>query len=101
MTGEIITVKVTYVPKINFYNDVYYFFKFEYNDNGVLKEYSKKYFPRFCGDLVVGQELKLKADLKKNIFLCENEDVREQFYAASALGLVGLIFLILWFKNKS
>jgi hypothetical protein len=70
-------------------------------DRGDLKERSKLYFPRYCGQLKSGQELKLKADLNKDIFLYENEDVRTEFYAFSLLGLLGVILIILGFKTKS
>jgi hypothetical protein len=92
-------VKVTYVPKINLYSDVDYSFKFQYSFNGELKEYSKRYFPKYCGQLISGQELKLKADLNKKIFLYQNENVIIEFYSFALLGLFGIILLILAFKK--
>lgn len=100
LNGQTINVKVIYVPNVILYNDVNYNFKFQYMDNGVLKEYSKLYFPKYCGQLITGQDLKLKADLSKNIFLYENEDVRTEFYSFSLLGLLGIILLILSFKKN-
>ena len=101
MTGDLITVKVTYVPNCLFASDVYYHIKIQYLENGELKEYPKSIGSNLCNELVVGQELKMKADLKKKIFLYEDEDVRNEFYASAVLGLVGLVLLILWFKTKS
>ena len=101
INGQTIKVKVTYVPNIYFYNDVYYSFKFQYMDNGELKEYSKRYFPKYCGQLIAGQDLNLKADLSKKIFLYENEDVRTEFYSFSLLGLFGLTLLILGLKKRA
>ena len=99
LNGQTIKVKVTYVPNVFFYNDVNYHFKFQYMDGGKLKEYSKLYFPKYCGQLISGQELKLKADLSKNIFLYENEDVKTEFYSFSLLGLLGIILLIFGLKK--
>ncbi|MES2513777.1 MAG: hypothetical protein V4580_06505 [Bacteroidota bacterium] len=101
LTGQTIKVRVTYVPTIFLHNDVNYSFKFQYVDRGDLKEHSKLYFPKYCGQLKSGQELKLKADLNKDIFLYENEDVRTEFYAFSLLGLLGIVLLISGLKVKS
>lgn len=101
MTGDLITVKVTNVPNCLLNSDVYYNIKIQYNDNGELKEYPKSIGTKLCNELVVGQELKMKADLKKNIFLYEDEDVRKEFYASAILGLVGVVLLLMSLKSKS
>ncbi|HUX52978.1 MAG TPA: hypothetical protein VMV56_01045 [Williamwhitmania sp.] len=97
--GKLISVKVTYVPNC-FGTKVKQHFRFQYIDNGVNKEYSKQIGGGLCGKLVVGQDLKLKADLEKKIFLYENEDVRNEFYASGLFGLAGLISLIFGLKKQ-
>ena len=92
--GEPITVKVTEVPNIIFYNDVTYKFRFQYFANGAVNEFSKNYYPKY-GVLVAGQDLKLKANLNKHIFLYEQEDVRTEFYAMAIMGLFGLFLMLL------
>lgn len=96
--GETINVKVTSVPE--YYSDVNYYFKFQFEDNGNVKEIPKLYFPKYCGNLIVGQELKLKTNKDKTIFLYQNEDVRTEFYALSILGLFGVTLFIVGLKKR-
>ncbi len=96
--GQTISVKITYVP-ICFGTRVKHHLRFQYIENGEIKEYSKQIGGGLCGSLVVDQELKMKADLKKKIFLYEFEDVRKEFYASGLLGLAGLISIALGLKK--
>ena len=96
--GQLISVKITYVP-ICYGTKVKYHFRFNYFDNGEIKEYSKKIGGGLCDDLIVGQELKMKADLRRKIFLYEFEDVRKEFYASGLFGLAGLISIIFGLKK--
>jgi|GEM_PF-1836004 len=91
--GQLITVKITYVP-ICFGTKVKHDLRFQYSDNGEIKEYSKQIGGGLCDKLVVGQELKMKADLKRKIFLYEFEDVRKEFYANGFFGFAGLISIL-------
>ena len=97
--GQIITVKITYVP-IRFGTKVNPHLRFQYIENGEIKEYSKQIGGGLGSSLVVGQELKMKADLKKKIFLYEFEDVRKEFYASGLLGLAGLISIAFVLKKR-
>ena len=98
--GELITVKVIYVPNCTL-TKVKYNIRFQYIDNGETNEYSKRIGVGLCDKLVVGQELKLKADLEKKIFLYENEDVSIEFYSMGLLAIAGIICLIFGFKKSN
>ena len=91
--GQIITVKITYAP-ICFGTKVKPHLRFQYIENGEIKGYSKQIDGGLCGKIEVGQELKMKADLTKKIFLYEFEDVRNEFYASGLFGVAGLISII-------
>jgi hypothetical protein len=97
--GQIIQVKITYIPNC-FGTKVKDHVRFQYIDKGVIKEYSKQIGGGLCDKLVVGQELKMKADLSKKIFLYEFEDVRNEFYASGLLGLAGLICIVFGLKKR-
>ena len=97
--GQVIQVKIIYVPKC-FGTKVINHLRFQYIDNGVIKEYSKQIGGGLCDKLVVGQELKMKADLNKKIFLYEFEDVRTEFYASGLFGFAGLICIVFGLKKK-
>ncbi|MEI7595527.1 MAG: hypothetical protein WCK02_07260 [Bacteroidota bacterium] len=99
--GKLIKVEITFVPKCNFANDIFYHIRFKYFESGEYKEYSKEIGGRLCDEIFVGQIMILKADLKKRIFLFEKEDIRIQFYSMGILGVVGLICLILGLKKTN
>jgi hypothetical protein len=98
--GQLISVKITYVPNC-FGTKIKHHFRFQYSDNGEIKEYSKQIGGGLCDKLAVGQELKMKADLKRKIFLYEFEDVRKEFYASGLFGLVGLISILFGLIKKT
>ena len=98
--GELISVKVLYVPNC-IGTKMKYNFRFQYIENGVIKEYSKRIGGGLCDQLLVGQELKLKANLEKMIFLYENEDVRSEFIAMGLLGLASTLCFIFGFKKTT
>jgi hypothetical protein len=98
--GQLISAKITFVP-VCLGTRVKHHLRFQYIDNGVLKEYSKAVGVGLCGKLKVGQEIKFKADLEKKIFLYEFEDVKNEFYASALLGLAGLICIIFAFKKNN
>jgi hypothetical protein len=97
--GQLISVKVFYIPEC-IGTKVRYHLRFQYIDNGELKEYSKRIGGGLCDKLVIGQELKMKADLNKKIFLYEFEDVRIEFYVSGLLGLAGLISLVVGLRKR-
>jgi hypothetical protein len=98
--GDLITVKVLYVPNC-IGTKIKYHFRFQYLENGVIKEYSKQIGGGLCDKLTVGQDLKLKADLGKKIFLYENEDVRGEFIAMGLLGLGSILCFIFGLKKTT
>jgi len=97
--GELISVKVLYVPNC-IGTKIKYNFRFQYMENGVIKEYSKRIGGGLCNKLLIGQELKLRANLEKKIFLYENEDVRREFVAMGLLGLGSILCFIFGFKKQ-
>ena len=98
LNGQLLTVKVTYVP-ICQTTKFPHFFKFQYEKNGIIKNGSKRIGGKLCDELIVGQELKLKADLDKDIFLYEKEDVRIEFVSMFILGILGIFLLVLAIKK--
>jgi hypothetical protein len=68
--GQLITVKVIHVPNC-FGTKIKHHLRFQYVDNGEIREYSKQIGGGLCDRLIIGQELKMKADLTKKIFLYE------------------------------
>ena len=78
-----------------------YHFRFDYVENGEIKNYSKKIGGKLCDDLLIGQDLKLKADLSKKIFLYENEGKRVEIYTSGILFFAGTIFIVLGLIRKN
>ncbi|MFC0878895.1 hypothetical protein ACE01N_20040 [Saccharicrinis sp. FJH2] len=99
LTGDLITVTITYVPNC-FGTKVPHHLRFEYQDNGQIKEYSKQ-IRNNCDDFYVGQKIRMKADLDKKIFLYEKGDMRIGFYAAGLMFIFGLIMIILGIKKST
>lgn len=97
--GQMISVKITYIPNC-IGTKVKHHLRFQYVENGEVKEYSKQIGGGLCDKLVVGQELKMKADLSKKIFLYEFEDVRSEFYASGLFGITGLVCIIFGLRKR-
>ena len=98
LNGQLLNVKVTYVP-ICQTTKFPHFFKFQYEINGIIKNGSKKLGGKLCDEMIVGQELKLKVNIDKDIFLYEKEDVRIEFVSMFILGILGLFLLVLAIKK--
>jgi hypothetical protein len=97
--GNLIVVKIIYVPKC-IGTKTRQHIKFQYLDNGVLKESTKRIGGRLCEELKIGQELNLKTDVEKKIFLYENENVLSEFYTSGILISIGLFLIILGLFRK-
>lgn len=98
LNGDLITVTVTEVSEC-FGTKIPGYFRFEYQDNGQIKEYSRQIRGN-CDKYFVGQKIRMKADLDKKIFLFEKGDMRIEFYASGIMFIFGLIMLILGIKKK-
>ena len=99
LTGELITVTIIYVPDC-FGTKTPHHLRFEYQENGQIKEYTKQ-IKSNCDDFNVGQKIQMKADLDKKIFLFAKGEMRGEFYVAGLLFIFGVIMIILGIKKKN
>ena len=54
-----------------------------------------------CDDYYVGQEIEMKADLDREIFLLKNGSMIIEFYASGILFIFGIIMIILGVKKRT
>ncbi len=96
--GEVITVTIIHVPR-GISSKAPKALRFEYDDHGQKKEYAVQVRSSY-DDYYLGQEVRMKVDLEKKIFLFENGDMRGEFYAAGISFLFGAIMLIYGLKKN-
>lgn len=99
LTGDLITVTVTEVSNC-FGTKVPGTLRFEYQENGLIKEYSRQIRGN-CDKYYVGQKIRMKVDLDKKIFLFEKGDMRSEFYASGLMFIFGIVMIILGFKKST